>query len=111
MHFVAAGAELSALRFHEWFQEDSPVRFRIQVGDKVMQPPGHRVLAGGQLMQFGIFEHEVSLAHGAFYIRDGVAHHAAKPGPCFRPVNDLFDWSIKQAAVKQGGIVAPGAPF
>ncbi len=70
-----------------------------------------RILARGEFVQLGIFEVEVPLAHRAFHVRDGVAHHAAQSGLRFGTVHDLLDRSIHQAAVEHGRIVASAAPF
>ncbi len=62
-------------------------------------------------MQLGIFQEKVALAHGALHFHDAVAHQAAHARARFRPVHNLLDRCIEQAAVEQRGVVAARAPF
>ena len=87
------------------------MRLRVEISKKIMDGADHRIVAGREFVQFGIFKIEVSLAHGALHLRDGVAHHAAQASLRFGPVNDLLDRRIHQAAVEHGRIMAPAAPL
>ena len=87
------------------------MRLWVHPDQKVVQPPGDRILARRQLMQLGVFEHVVALAHGALYIHHAVTHQATQPRLCLRAVHDLTDGRVEHPAEEQGGIVAPGAPF
>src|SRR5271155_1632119 len=62
-------------------------------------------------MQGGIFEIKIPLPHAALHVSDRMAHHAAQTGLGFGAMNDLLDWRVHQAAVKDGGIVAAAAPL
>src|SRR2546425_2391370 len=62
-------------------------------------------------MELRIFQEEITLAHGAFHFHNAVAHQASEPGARLRAVDDLLDRSIEKTTVKQGGVVAAGAPL
>src|SRR5437763_2611383 len=112
MDFVATRTELCRLLVvHERLEEGAPVRLRIYINCIVMQPSHHRILAGGKLMQLGIKEHEVALAHRALNSSDGVAHQASQTGIRLRRVHDLLDRCIHHPAVKNRGIVTASTPF
>src|SRR5579883_2270471 len=70
-----------------------------------------RILAGGELMQPGIFKIKVGLAHGAFHLGNAVTHHAAEARASRGMIDDLLDRRIEHAAVEQSRVVAAGAPF
>ena len=70
-----------------------------------------RILAGCQLVQLGVFQIKIALAHGAFHIGDGVAHHAAESCLRLGAMHDLLDRCVHEAAIENGGIVASAAPF
>ena len=109
--FVAGRTELRSIRAHERLQESAAMRFRIEANDKIVQLADEKIFAGGEFMELRIFQEEIALAHGALHFHDAVAHQAAKAGARFRAVNDLLDGRIEEAAVKQRGIVAAGAPL
>jgi hypothetical protein len=111
MNLVATGAEFRRLGPHKGLQKYPAMRLRIQADDIVMEPSHDRVLAGGHCMQRRIFQREVSLAHRAFHRSNRMAHHAAQAGARFRAVDNLLDWGIEKAAVKQSGIMSSGAPL
>src|SRR5271169_5343600 len=67
VHLVTRRAEFRRLLLHEWLQEDTPVRLRIQLDAEVVYPSQYRVLGGRELVQLRILEHEVTLPHGALH--------------------------------------------
>ena len=75
--FVAGGAEFRGVGAHEGFQERAAVRLGIEAHDKIVELANDRVVTGGELMQFRVFEEKVALTHGAFHFHDAVAHQAA----------------------------------
>ena len=111
VHLVARRAELRRLLPHERLEEHAAVWLRIQLDGEIVQHPNQRVLAGCELVQLGIFEVEVGLSHRAFYVRDGVAHHAAQSGLSFGSVHELFDRRIHSAGIEHRRIMASAAPF
>ena len=111
MNLVAGGAELRRLLLHERLEKHAAVRLRIQLDQEVMQRANHRILAGREFMQLGILEIEIGLAHRAFHVGDGVAHHAAESGLGFGRVHELFDRRIHFAGVEHSRIMASAAPF
>ena len=111
MDLVAGGAEFRRLLAHEGLQECPPVRLRIQPHQKIVYAPHRRIFARCQLVQLGVFEHEVALAHRALHLHDAVAHHARETRARFRAVHDLFDRRVEHPAEEQRRIVAPGAPL
>ena len=76
-----------------------------------MQRALDRILRSRQLVQLGILQIEIALAHGALHFGDGVTHHATEARLRLRAVHDLLDRSIHQTAVEDGRIVASAAPF
>ncbi len=111
MNFVTRGTELCRLLAHKRLEEDAPMRLWIQLDQEVVKRADHRILARCEFMQLGIFKVEIGLAHGAFHVGDGVAHHAAESGLGFGRVDDLFDRRIHFAGVEHGRIMASAAPF
>src|SRR5450755_1933258 len=111
MNLVTTGAELRGLVAHEGLQENPAVRFRIQLDQEIMQRAHESVLAGCEFVQLGIFKIKIALAHGAFYVGNRVAHHAAKSSLSFGAMHDLLDRGVHQATVENGWIVTSAAPF
>jgi hypothetical protein len=111
VNFVAGGAEFRRLIAHEGLKEYPAMRLRIQVDEKIVQAADDRILAGSQLMQLGILQIKVRLAHGAFHFGDGVAHHAAQAGLRFGSMHKLLDGTIHFACVKDCRIMAAAAPL
>src|SRR5439155_5693791 len=109
--FVAGRTELRSIRAHERLQESAAMRFGVQANDEIVQLAEERIFAGGELMELRIFQEEITLAHGAFHFHNAVAHQAAEAGARLRAVDDLLDRSIEKTTVKQGGVVAAGAPL
>jgi len=87
------------------------MRFGIQFHQEIMHGSHETGFCWPPIHAAGIFEIKISLAHRAFYVGDGVAHHAPQPGLRFGAMNDLFDWRVHQPAVENGGVVAAAAPF
>ena len=54
------------------------MRLWIQADHEIVQAADDGIFTGGEFMEFGIFENEIALAHGAFYLDDAVAHHATE---------------------------------
>ena len=111
MDFVTAGAEFPGLFAHERLQEGAAMRLRIHLHHEVVQRAHHRIFAGGEFMQFRIFENEIALAHGAFHVDDAVAHHATEPGLCRRSIFNLANRRIEHSAEEQRRIVTASTPF
>src|ERR1700676_3056296 len=111
VNLVAAGAEFRNLVAHERLEEDAAVRLGIQTNHEIVQAADDGIFAGGEFVEFWIFEDEIALAHGAFHLDDAVAHHATEAGAGFGLVDVLLDGRVHHAAEEQGGIVAAGAPF
>src|ERR1017187_9929704 len=78
MHLMAGGAEFGCLSSHKRLQKNASVRFRIQFDDEVVKSAHYWILARSQIMELGILQKKISLAHGAFHLDDRVAHHAAQ---------------------------------
>jgi hypothetical protein len=98
VNLVAVRAEFRRLVAHERLEEGAAMRLRIQAHQEVVQPPGQRILARGQLVKLGIFEHIVALPHGAFHVHDAVAHHATQSGLRLGAIYDLLDGRVEHAA-------------
>ena len=77
MHFVAGGTKLRRLILHKRLEKGAAVRLRIELDGEVVQCPHHGIPARRQLVHLGILEMEIALAHRAFHVGDGVAHHTA----------------------------------
>ena len=58
-----------------------------------------------------IFESVIAVAHRAFHLRDGVAHHAADARPARGRMYSISRWAFEIAGKEQRGIVAACAPF
>ncbi len=95
MHFVARGAKLRGLRAHEGLQERAAVRLGVYAHEEVVQRAHHGIFAGGQLMQLGIFQNEITLSHGALHLHDAVAHQAAQARFGFGTIDDLLDGLVE----------------
>src|SRR4029077_7340033 len=87
------------------------MRLGIQADHEIVQAADDGIFAGGEFVEFWIFEDEITLAHGAFHLNDAVAHHATEAGAGFGLVDVLLDRRIHHAAEEESGIVAAGAPF
>ena len=111
VHLVARRTELRRLLLHERLEEHTAVRLRIQLDHEVVQLAHERIFAGRELVQFRILKIEITLAHRAFYVGDGVAHHAAESGLGFGRVHDLFDGRIHLAGIEHRRVMASAAPF
>ncbi len=109
--FVAGGTKFRRLQAHKGLEERAAVRLGIQAHDKVVQGPDHGIFACSQLVQLGIFEKEVALAHGALHFHDAVTHQAAQARAGFGTIHNFPDGRVEQPAVEQRGIVAAGAPL
>src|ERR1700756_1222138 len=87
------------------------MRLRIQANHEIVEAADDGIFAGGEFVEFWIFEDEIALAHGAFHLNDAVAHHAAEAGAGFGLVDVLLDGRVHHAAEEESGIVAACAPF
>ena len=87
MHFVAGGAELGVA--HERLQEGLAVRLGVEIGQKRRDGADGTTLARCELVKGRIFHHEITVAHGAAYVNDGMARHAAESRSRFRCVDLL----------------------
>src|SRR5438552_1960245 len=111
MHLVATRTELRRLITHEWLQENSAVRLRIQLDEKIVQRSRDWIFRCCQFVQFWIFEVKITLAHRALHLGNRVTHHAAESRLRLRAMHDLLDRCVHQSAVEHCRIVAAAAPF
>ena len=112
MHLMTGRAELRRLLIaHKRFEKRPAMRLRIYQDREIVKAAHDRILARCQFMQLRIFKYEIALAHRALHLYDGMAHQAAEPCMCFRPVDDLLDRRIHHSAVEHCGIVASTAPL
>src|SRR5258706_8396348 len=110
MDVVRARKDPSRLFAHEWLEKDGAMRLGIELGNGVVPVTNYGVLASRELVQLGILQVEVALSHGAFYVSDGMAHHATESGLGFGRVHNLLDGRVHLAGVEYGGIVGSVAP-
>ena len=87
------------------------MRLWIQADHEIVQAANDGIFAGGEFVELGIFENEITLAHGAFHFDDAVAHHATETGLRSGRVFNLANRSIEHSAEEKRWIVATGAPF
>ena len=87
------------------------MRFRVQLYQKIMKRSRNRILGRGQFVQLGILEIKITLAHRAFHVGDGMAHHTAESCLRLRAMHDLLNGSVHKSAVEHSRIVAATAPF
>ncbi len=111
VHLVARRAELGRLVLHERLHESAAVRFGIKVREEVVDRLDHRVPAAGQLVQRGILDGEVAVAHRAADVHDGVAGGARQAGLCLRIVDLRHDRFLETPVEEDRVIVASGAPL
>jgi len=76
-----------------------------------MESANHRIVAGGQFVQLGIFQDKVALTHGALDLHNAVAHQTAQASFGLRPVDKFVDGFVEQTAEKQSGSWQPAHHF
>src|SRR5207245_10251097 len=65
MHLVATRTELRRLITHEWLQENSAVRLRIQLDEKIVQRSRDWIFRCCKFVQFWLLEVIITLAYSA----------------------------------------------
>ena len=112
MYFVAGRAEFGGLVriLVERLEEGLLVEGRLGLHELVVDVLQNGILAGGEGIMHGLFDHIVGVAFGAVDVRDGVADGAGDAGVSGGIVYQIVFWVVELAAEERHGIVAAGAP-